>query len=53
MMALITSALWLIRSSGAGFTDSPERMNVALTRARHHLVCVGNKKALEGSVDSR
>ena len=34
------------RSSGLGFTASPNRMNVAITRARRHLVVVGNAKML-------
>ena len=30
-----------VRSSGTGFMDSTKRMNVALTRAKRHLVIVG------------
>ncbi|GIW71169.1 MAG: hypothetical protein KatS3mg102_0711 [Planctomycetota bacterium] len=35
--------LSLVRTRGVGFLDSPNRLNVALTRARHLLVIVGNR----------
>ena len=37
------------RTSGVGFTDNAERLNVALTRARHHLVIIGNNASLQAS----
>lgn len=40
---LISSA----RSSSVGFTDNAERLNVALTRARHHLIIIGHAGMLE------
>jgi superfamily I DNA and/or RNA helicase len=33
-----------IENKSAGFADSPERLNVALSRARRLLIVVGNKK---------
>eukprot|EP00501_MAST-03F_sp_TOSAG23-6_P000144 GSMAST32.ASY1.ANO1.147.1 assembled CDS len=35
-----------VRSSSIGFIDSPSRMNVAITRAKRHLIIVGNKSLL-------
>ncbi|XP_035907883.1 uncharacterized protein LOC118510332 [Anopheles stephensi] len=37
----------LARSNGAGFLDQPERINVALTRARQSLVLCGNFNSLK------
>jgi len=37
------------RTSGVGFTDNAERLNVALTRAKSHLVIVGNNATLSAS----
>ena len=34
----------VIENKSAGFADSPERLNVALSRARRLLIVVGNKK---------
>lgn len=34
------------RTSSRGFIDSPYRMNVALTRAKHHLIIVANAEIL-------
>lgn len=38
------------RTGGIGFLDSPNRMNVALTRARHHLIIVGHQQTLKINV---
>lgn len=35
------------RTSGLGFIDSPNRMTVALTRAKRHLIITGKKHTLE------
>lgn len=35
------------RSEGIGFMANMERLNVALTRARHSLVIIGNFKSLQ------
>lgn len=40
-----------VRTTFAGFTGAPERLNVALSRAKHHLIIFGCPSALE-SVDS-
>lgn len=37
-----------VRSQGAGFLDSPNRLNVAITRARYQMVLVGNQKMFAG-----
>ena len=36
-----------VRTSGGEFLREYNRINVAITRAKHGLVIVGNKKALE------
>ena len=35
-----------VRTSPSDFLDNPRRINVALTRARHHLIVVGHHSAL-------
>jgi hypothetical protein len=37
------------RTTKRGFIDSPNRLNVALTRAKHHLIIVGSVEVLQGS----
>lgn len=37
------------RTNGLGFLSSPNRLNVALTRARHHLIIIGKASNLNGS----
>eukprot|EP01028_Stygiella_incarcerata_P006999 TRINITY_DN28518_c0_g1_i3.p1 TRINITY_DN28518_c0_g1~~TRINITY_DN28518_c0_g1_i3.p1 ORF type:complete len:678 (+),score=175.00 TRINITY_DN28518_c0_g1_i3:1051-3084(+) len=41
--------LSFVRSSSLGFCDEPNRMNVALTRAKRHLVIIGSKSVLAQS----
>jgi hypothetical protein len=41
--------LSFVRSSSLGFCDEPNRMNVALTRAKRHLVIIGTKSVLAQS----
>lgn len=36
--------LSMVRNNNVGFMDTPNRLNVAITRAKHLLVFVGNKK---------
>ncbi|XP_076449663.1 5'-3' DNA helicase ZGRF1-like [Babylonia areolata] len=38
-----------VRTRSVGFIDSDKRMNVALTRARHHMLIVGHQKNLYGN----
>ncbi|KAI9306942.1 AAA domain-containing protein [Cunninghamella echinulata] len=38
-----------VRTSGSGFIDQLTRVNVALTRARRHLIILGNKNLLSGN----
>ncbi len=35
-----------VRTSPSDFLDNPKRINVALTRARHHLIVVGHHSTL-------
>lgn len=37
------------RTTGPGFTACPRRVNVMITRARHHLMILGQHSALSGS----
>ena len=37
-----------VRSNGLGFLENENRMNVALTRAMHGLVIIGNERNLSG-----
>ncbi|CAO3626237.1 unnamed protein product [Cunninghamella blakesleeana] len=38
-----------VRTSGSGFIDQLTRVNVALTRARRHLIILGNKNLLSNN----
>ena len=38
-----------VRTRSLGFTSDCQRLNVAITRARRHLIIVGNEKLLRGS----
>jgi hypothetical protein len=38
--------LSFVRTSGLGFMDCPYRLNVAFSRARHHLLCIGSPSVL-------
>eukprot|EP00475_Leptophrys_vorax_P018094 TRINITY_DN24709_c0_g1_i2.p1 TRINITY_DN24709_c0_g1~~TRINITY_DN24709_c0_g1_i2.p1 ORF type:complete len:225 (-),score=73.12 TRINITY_DN24709_c0_g1_i2:14-688(-) len=38
--------LSIVRTKSVGFTDSPLRLNVAITRARHHLLVFGSRKLI-------
>lgn len=40
--------LSLVRNNNIGFMDNPNRINVAITRAKYQLVLVGNRKFLSG-----
>ena len=42
----------LVDNKSAGFAESPERLNVALSRARRLLIVVGNKKFFSTIKDS-
>ncbi len=44
--------LSFVKSGSAGFLNSPNRLNVALTRARYQLVLVGHRSWM-GSTDCR
>lgn len=39
------------RTEGTGFMANSERLNVALTRAKHSLIIVGNFKSLKVTID--
>ena len=40
--------LSMVRNTNIGFMDTPNRLNVAITRAKHLMVFVGNKKYFKG-----
>ena len=46
---IILSCVRSETTSAADFADSPNRINVALSRARFHLIIVGNPKTLSSS----
>jgi hypothetical protein len=41
--------LTTVRTQSSAFIDSPQRTNVALTRARHHIIIVGHAKTLNSN----